>query len=423
KKIRPLMVLLLSRALSNHVGGRDIAADHDDELPELLAAPLPSQRPDLVQAQRRLAEIAEVIHTASLWHDDVIDNAELRRGKAAGQVVFGNKMAILAGDFLLARACVALARLRDLDVVEILATVIEHLVLEASTQKNLLRAIGQLQCSLDRWKPCRENLESWIELSPGDATAQDYILVAQAYSATDTWPEVFDPATRAIEMHTAPPIDWHRLRIYALISLENWKQALAFQKTLIQQYPANKPEWRRLVSLQLQNEQYEEALGSLHLMHQKKWLDRESDYRQLIQLYQVGNLPYQAATIMQEGLAMDLLPTNSENLRYLASLWIAARETKEAIKTFQDLIKIDTNPEWQKQLANLYYQDKDWDIAIEMLEQILEQKPDPTFQLMLGISLAQLEQDDEARAVLEPLLAKKGVSESARGWLGYLNSL
>lgn len=69
-----------------------------------------------------------MIHTASLLHDDVIDAADTRRGVSSVNAVFGNKLAILGGDFLLARASVALARLRDVEVVELLSTVIDHLV-------------------------------------------------------------------------------------------------------------------------------------------------------------------------------------------------------------------------------------------------------------------------------------------------------
>jgi len=87
-----------------------------------------NQRPDLYQAQRRLAEISEMIHTASLFHDDVIDGADTRRGSPTVHKVFGNKMAILAGDYLLARASIFLARLRDAEVVETMSTIIEHLV-------------------------------------------------------------------------------------------------------------------------------------------------------------------------------------------------------------------------------------------------------------------------------------------------------
>ena len=78
--------------------------------------------------QKRLAEIAEIIHAAALLHDDVTDLAEQRRGVRAAQKVYGNKVAVLAGDFLLARASVQLARLNDCWVVEMIATVIEERV-------------------------------------------------------------------------------------------------------------------------------------------------------------------------------------------------------------------------------------------------------------------------------------------------------
>ncbi|CEH18293.1 Geranylgeranyl pyrophosphate synthase/Polyprenyl synthetase [Ceraceosorus bombacis] len=82
----------------------------------------------ILPTQRRLAEITEMIHVASLLHDDVIDASSLRRGEPSAPAAFGNKLSILGGDFLLGRASVALARLRDNEVVELLATVIANLV-------------------------------------------------------------------------------------------------------------------------------------------------------------------------------------------------------------------------------------------------------------------------------------------------------
>jgi len=69
-----------------------------------------------------------MIHVASLLHDDVLDDAETRRGLNAVNKVFGTKAAILGGDFLLARASVALASLKNTQVVALIATVIENLV-------------------------------------------------------------------------------------------------------------------------------------------------------------------------------------------------------------------------------------------------------------------------------------------------------
>lgn len=92
------------------------------------AAALASASGAILPTQRRLAEITEMIHVASLLHDDVIDASPLRRGAPSAPSAFGNKLSILGGDFLLGRASVALARLRDAEVVELLATVIANLV-------------------------------------------------------------------------------------------------------------------------------------------------------------------------------------------------------------------------------------------------------------------------------------------------------
>ncbi|KAM9894290.1 hypothetical protein OXX69_011416 [Metschnikowia pulcherrima] len=93
-----------------------------DQLPELDAAN------GILPKQRRLAEIVEMIHTASLLHDDVIDLSDARRGRPSGNIAFTNKMAVLAGDFLLGRASVAIARLRNPEVIELLSTTIANLV-------------------------------------------------------------------------------------------------------------------------------------------------------------------------------------------------------------------------------------------------------------------------------------------------------
>ncbi|KAJ1961504.1 coq1 putative hexaprenyl diphosphate synthase [Dipsacomyces acuminosporus] len=82
----------------------------------------------ILPTHRRLAEVAEMIHIASLLHDDVVDNAEARRGLPAAQRRFGNKMVIFAGDFIVFRLYTALVRLRDPDVIEIMTSLLSDLI-------------------------------------------------------------------------------------------------------------------------------------------------------------------------------------------------------------------------------------------------------------------------------------------------------
>ena len=112
KRLRPGIVLLISRALSFD---NDLSVRH-----------------------RKLAEITEMIHTASLVHDDVVDEASTRRGVPTVHSRFNHRVAVLAGDFLFAQASWHLANLNNLDVVKLLSKVIMDLA-EGEIKQGLYR--------------------------------------------------------------------------------------------------------------------------------------------------------------------------------------------------------------------------------------------------------------------------------------------
>jgi all-trans-nonaprenyl-diphosphate synthase len=126
KRIRPAIVLLLSRAT---MPGQSITSKH-----------------------RRLAEITEMIHTASLVHDDVVDESEMRRGVPTVHSNFGNRVAVLAGDFLFAQSSWYLANLDNLTVVKLLSQVIMDL------------AEGEIQQGLNRFDSSL-SIEAYLEKS------------------------------------------------------------------------------------------------------------------------------------------------------------------------------------------------------------------------------------------------------------------
>ncbi|KAF5309542.1 hypothetical protein D9619_012320 [Psilocybe cf. subviscida] len=82
----------------------------------------------ILPTQIRLAQVVEMMHTASLLHDDVIDASPLRRGSPSAPSRFSNKRAVLGGNFVLGRASAALARLGDDEATELIASVLANLV-------------------------------------------------------------------------------------------------------------------------------------------------------------------------------------------------------------------------------------------------------------------------------------------------------
>ena len=98
KRIRPAIVFLVAQAT---VGSNIVLNEH-----------------------KRLAEITEIIHTASLVHDDVIDECQMRRGLNTVHNEFSTKIAVLAGDYLFAQSSWYLANLNNVEVVKTISKVI-----------------------------------------------------------------------------------------------------------------------------------------------------------------------------------------------------------------------------------------------------------------------------------------------------------
>jgi octaprenyl-diphosphate synthase len=93
KRIRPLITVLAAKALNIHD-----------------------------QNTTKLAAIIEFIHTATLLHDDVVDESDLRRGKKTANAVFGAAASVLVGDFLYTRSFQMMTELRNLKVMDILSS-------------------------------------------------------------------------------------------------------------------------------------------------------------------------------------------------------------------------------------------------------------------------------------------------------------
>jgi octaprenyl-diphosphate synthase len=88
----------------------------------------------------KLAAAVEFMHTATLLHDDVVDESEMRRGKLAARMLWGNEASVLVGDFLLGQAFKMMVEVGSLRALEILssaaAVIAEGEVMQLSAAKN-----------------------------------------------------------------------------------------------------------------------------------------------------------------------------------------------------------------------------------------------------------------------------------------------
>ena len=107
-------------ALINQIGGYIVHAGGKRMRPKLVllfASALGYTKPERFE----LAAVVEFIHTATLLHDDVVDESSLRRGKPTANALFGNAASVLVGDFLYSRAFQMMVSVNRMRVLEVLA--------------------------------------------------------------------------------------------------------------------------------------------------------------------------------------------------------------------------------------------------------------------------------------------------------------
>jgi octaprenyl-diphosphate synthase len=94
----------------------------------------------LGEAPIKLAASVEFMHTATLFHDDVVDESKTRRGKRTARLVWGNQESVLVGDFLLGQAFRMMVEVGSLDALDVLSTaavtIAEGEVMQLATAKN-----------------------------------------------------------------------------------------------------------------------------------------------------------------------------------------------------------------------------------------------------------------------------------------------
>ncbi len=125
KRLRPLLSLASARLCGVKDNG------HDHQIPRHV----------------RLGACIEFLHTATLLHDDVVDESKLRRGAESANAVFGNSASVLVGDFLFSRAFQIMTEDGSLDVMRIIskasATIAEGEILQMTVQNDLSTSISR----------------------------------------------------------------------------------------------------------------------------------------------------------------------------------------------------------------------------------------------------------------------------------------
>lgn len=231
-QMRGLIVLLMSKA----AGPSHAASDLLDQ--DMVSGIYPTQR--------NLAEITELIHTAFLVHRGIVDLKEWTVSDGPlKDMQFGNKMAVLSGDFLLANACTGLASLDNTKVVELISSAIGDVVQgiyyenssgteEDSRTDGVDMATWEEQTFLSHGALLAKSCQGAMELAKHDKQAQRLAYTYGKHISlghklnSDLQPFVKSSVGEPVSFSlSAAPVVFHR----QIVGQERWRQQLQQAKT------------------------------------------------------------------------------------------------------------------------------------------------------------------------------------------------
>merc|ERR1711924_120827 len=214
RAFRPAVVLLVARAVESTEKGKPVSA-----------------------RQCLLAEIVEMMCTATIVHDSVLeDDEESMLGNVAHRTYSqnaGNKVSVLAGDFLLARCSVALSQLGDLTVVELMATALESIV-QGGVLKAQARQAGVAPSLSDYEGRVRLKTASLI----ADACRSAAILAGEAHDS-EVANAVYDYATA---LGLSYQVMFDTLRYHQILELAHVAESdVAISERILQEFISSPP--------------------------------------------------------------------------------------------------------------------------------------------------------------------------------------
>lgn len=206
------------------------------------------------------------------------------------------------------------------------------------------------------------------ERKHGGLSPEQTQLLAQCYSQTGDYAKAIPLAEQVIRASSAVDDVWYELLISMHYQQGSYAGAVRWQKVLLNRHPQSAKQWRQLASLQSQAGQQRAAAATLRLAHVGGFGLKANDLDNLVALQVNAGAPWQAAHLLEELIAQQLLPNNTARQEQLAQLWTQARDRNRARKAWDALARDTGRSEHWLRLAGLQLEEGDWSELLSTLK-------------------------------------------------------
>ena len=314
-------------------------------------------------------------------------------------------LAYFAGDYALAR--------------EDFEKVLAEEVLPVRDDNRIRFNIAQLCAAGQQWREAIAALDRWQRYVEEPDSFSHY-LRAVAYYQLDEPDAALAEAKQAVQLSPEPMETWLQLLAALYTQRGDYASAVPVLEQLVTRFPTKKQHFVQLALIYSAQEDYKRSLAVQLVAYRQGLLTEDKDLRRLVRAFLHQSIPYEAARVLEKGLADGAIPRDSQALELLGNSWLAAREYQKSLGPLRQAAELAKDGNLYVRLGQVYMQREAWPEASEVLQQAVAKgglREPGTAQLLLGICYFNDHQVDQARSSFARAREHDSTREAAERWI------
>lgn len=299
--------------------------------------------------------------------------------------------------------------------------------LEPQLAKQTTLTMAQLYTMDENYAKALQTLDKWFVMETNPAPDQ-FILKAQILYNLNRYKDMISPIETAMKVarERDKPVkeDWWNLLNFAYFQQEDYIKVRDIQKILLQNWPKARY-WKSLAGAYTEIGEDEKLIYAYDAAHTQGMLEKPQEFVTMAQLYLQAEVPYKAATLMQEKIDAGIVPKNEKNYRLLSQAWTLAQEDDKAIPALKTAAELASDGELDARLANAFLNTSAYGDCVSAANTALRKgglrNPD-NIEITRGMCLYNLRRYEDAKLAFRAAAKVPRSQRTARQWIQVIDA-
>ena len=298
--------------------------------------------------------------------------------------------------------------------------------LPQSAHEQMMFNVAQLYLVSDQDGESRKWLNDYLA-ETCNPLPDAHVMLASLHAEKKEYRKALEQVNLAIAKAKTPREPWLQLKLAIHYEFKEFPRCAQTLLQLVSVAPNKEDYWKQLSSILFELRHDSEALAVLALADRKGYINKDSEFRNLANMYFYMQIPNKAGQVVQRGLDEKILEPDEKNLELLANAWLMARENDKAEAALKRAATVSSKGEIWQRLGYLYVEKEDWKSALDVLTQAqkkgVDDKQKGQLALLVGIAAVETKDLDRAEKSFRDALDDKDTRKAATEWLNQLGGM